>query len=234
MSRPGGDDARRAPSPRPPGLPAELPEQAFAALTPELVVEEVAVADADLSNATAPGVALRRVRLRSTRLAGGELDGLELSDAELHGCDLANLRTGRHGGLLRVCARVCRMTGFAMADGVVRDVTFDNCRIDLASFGGCRLQRVRFVDCTLAQTDFLEAELDGVAFHGCDLTATDLRGARLRRCELRDNRLEGLRGVEALRGAAMPWVDIVGAAGLWAQALGIELLDEPGGEPSPD
>jgi hypothetical protein len=58
------------------------------------------------------------------------------------------------------------------------------------------------------------------------MTAGDLRGAKLHRCELRGNRLEDLRGVERLRGVVMPWVDIVGAAGLWAQALGIAVLDD--------
>ncbi len=174
----------------------------------------------------APGVAIREARLRATRLAGAELDGLELTDVELHGCDLANLRTGPHGGWIRVRATNCRMTGLTFNDGVLRDVSLHGCRIDLASFGGTRLQRVIFDDCDLSQTDFLEAELDGVRFTGCDMTATDLRAAKLHRCELRSNRLEELRGVERLRGAAMPWVDIVAGAGLWAQALGISALDE--------
>jgi uncharacterized protein YjbI with pentapeptide repeats len=109
---------------------------------------------------------------------------------------------------------------------VLRDVSLEGCRIDLASFGGTRLQRVTFEECNLSQTDFLEAELDGVRFIGCDMIATDLRGAKLHRCELRSNRLDELRGVERLRGAAMPWVDIVGGAGLWAQALGISALED--------
>jgi len=31
--------------------------------------------------------------------------------------------------------------------------------------------------------------------------------------------------VQSLRGAAMEWADVVGMAGLWAAALGIEVLD---------
>jgi hypothetical protein len=34
-----------------------------------------------------------------------------------------------------------------------------------------------------------------------------------------------MQGVESLRGAAMEWSDIVGMAGVWAAALGIEVLD---------
>ncbi len=43
---------------------------------------------------------------------------------------------------------------------------------------------------------------------------------------MRANRLEGLRGVDRLRGTAMRWPDIVESAGLWAGALGIELLED--------
>jgi len=214
------------PHPRPPALPGDLRDFAPASLEAESVLEQVALGDSDLSAVSAPGVAVRESRLRSTRLAGAQLEALELTDVELAGCDLANLRTGPRGGWIRVRATNCRMTGLTFNDGVLRDVTLRGCRIDLASFGGARLRRVTFEDCDLAQTDFLEAELDGVRFTGCNLTAADLRGARLHRCELRANRLEQLRGIERLRGAAMPWVDIVGAAGEWAQALGISVLED--------
>ena len=38
-------------------------------------------------------------------------------------------------------------------------------------------------------------------------------------------RRTGLQGVESLRGAAMEWPDILDMAGVWAAALGIEVLD---------
>jgi Pentapeptide repeats (8 copies) len=76
-------------------------------------------------------------------------------------------------------------------------------------------------------TDFMQARLESVAFHGCDLTNGDFRGAKLKRCELRRSDLTGVQGVESLRGLAMEWPDIVELAGVWAAALGIEVL-EPG------
>jgi uncharacterized protein YjbI with pentapeptide repeats len=84
---------------------------------------------------------------------------------------------------------------------------------------------VCFEDCVLTQTDFLEARLESVCFNGCDLSEADVRGARLAHCELRRCELTGLQGVESLRGAAMEWSDIIDMAGVWAKALGIEVLD---------
>jgi uncharacterized protein YjbI with pentapeptide repeats len=84
---------------------------------------------------------------------------------------------------------------------------------------------VTFEDCLLQQTDFLEAQLDAVRFHRCDLARADFRGARLKACEFRRCNLTGLEGVGSLRGAAMEWPDVVEMAGVWAAALGIEILD---------
>ena len=77
--------------------------------------------------------------------------------------------------------------------------------------------------------DLREALLRLVRFDRCDLTEADLTLVRVDRCELRGCTLDGLAGLERLRGAAMPWPDIVGHAGLFAAALGIRVLDADDG-----
>jgi hypothetical protein len=47
----------------------------------------------------------------------------------------------------------------------------------------------------------------------------------MRRVELRGCDLAGLRGVEALQGARMPWNDVLENAPLFANALGIEIVE---------
>jgi uncharacterized protein YjbI with pentapeptide repeats len=215
-----------APSPRSPAIPTDLSPLAPGALHGESTHEQVVIGDEDLSGLHAPDLTLRSARLHATHLPGADLPGLELTDVELSSCDLANARLGARAGWLRVAAKTCRLTGIAITDGLLRDVTIESSRVDLASFAGCRLERVSFIDCVLVATDFLEAQLDAVRFTDCDLREVDLRGARLRRCELRRCQLDGLQGVAQLRGVAMPWPDLLGAAGLFAQALGIEVLDD--------
>ena len=50
-------------------------------------------------------------------------------------------------------------------------------------------------------------------------------GVKLKRVELRGCDLAGLRGVEALRGARMPWNDVLENSPLFAAALGLEIID---------
>jgi uncharacterized protein YjbI with pentapeptide repeats len=85
---------------------------------------------------------------------------------------------------------------------------------------------VAFDGCRLAQTDFRDALFRDVRFDRCDLTEVDLTGLRIAGCELHGCTLDLLVGAERLRGAAMPWADVVGSAALLASALGIRVLDE--------
>ena len=134
----------------------------------------------------------------------------------------------RGADLARVAFERCRLTGIELTEGTLQDLIFRGCKLDLASFGFARLARVRFDDCVMTGTDFLEARARArCVFDGCDLSGADLRGATLR--SLRAARLRAGRssmGVERLRGAAMEWPAIVEIAGVWAAALGIEVLEE--------
>lgn len=215
---------RVAHSPQSPELPAQLEAWEAGSLAHDGACSEVEVADVVLSDQDARGLALRAVKLTRVDLSGSRLDHLRVVDGTLANCNLANLH-GRGADITRVTIETSRLTGTTLAEAVLRDLTIRDCRVDLASLGFSRLERVTFEDCLLSQTDFLEAQLESVRFHGCDLTGADFRGARLRRCEFRGSDLSELRGVESLRGAAMEWPHIVEMAGVWAAALGIEVLD---------
>jgi hypothetical protein len=54
--------------------------------------------------------------------------------------------------------------------------------------------------------------------------------AQLLRVELHGCRLEGLRAIGDLKGAAMPWPDVVAHAGAFAQALGVRVLEDEDAE----
>jgi uncharacterized protein YjbI with pentapeptide repeats len=185
---------------------------------------DVELTEVALGEQHASGVAFETVKLAGADLSGSRLEHLRIVDGALYDCNLANVYA-HNARMNRVAIERSRMTGVDLADAALVDVTIRGCRVDLASFGSCRLERVTFEDCLLAQTDFLEARLDAVRFHGCELARADFRGARLRRGEFRRSDLNGLQGIESLRGAAMERADIVAMAGAWAAALGIEVLD---------
>jgi uncharacterized protein YjbI with pentapeptide repeats len=85
---------------------------------------------------------------------------------------------------------------------------------------------VWFEDCVLTESEFMEAQLSEVLFADCDLTGADFRDARLSACSMRGVRLDGVHGVERLRGTSLPWSDVVENAATWAGALGLRVLED--------
>lgn len=152
-------------------------------------------------------------------------DLAELVDVKVEGVDWANSRPTRGLEARRVELRSCRLTGSELVEARVSDVTFDDCRLDLVSLRFARLERVVFRDCRMSECDLYEASLKDVLFERCELREATFSSAALQRVELRGCDLAGLRGVESLRGARMPWSDIVENAPLFATAAGIEIID---------
>ena len=148
----------------------------------------------------------------------------DLTDVVVANVDWANQRAPRLA-LHRVELRQCRLTGVELGEASLTDVVFDDCRLDLAGLRFAKLERVVFRDCALTESDFYEASLKDVLFERCGLRETTLSSLKIERVELRGCDLSGARGVEALRTARMTWNDVVGAAAVFAAALGIEIVD---------
>ncbi len=148
----------------------------------------------------------------------------DLQDAVAAGHDWAN-RQARGLVARRVEVRRCRLTGSELAEAALSDVTFADCRLDLVGLRMAKLERVVFRDCRMSEIDLYEAKLTDVLFERCDLREATLSGAALTRVELRGCNLGALRGVEALRGARMPWNDVLENAPLFAAAVGIDVVD---------
>jgi hypothetical protein len=148
----------------------------------------------------------------------------DLVDVAVQDVDWANRQVPR-----LVARRVeldrCRLTGTELAEATLADVTVTDCRLDLVGLRMAKLERVVFRRCRMTECDFYDASLTDVLFDECDLTEATFTDARLTRVELRASRLTGLRGVEALRGARLPWSDALENAPLFATALGLELID---------
>ena len=148
----------------------------------------------------------------------------ELVDVVATDRDWANQRAFRFSAQ-RVDLRRCRLTGTELAEAVLRDVTFDECRVDLVVLRHATLERVVFRDCRMSECDLHGASLRDVLFERCELREATFSAVTLQRVELRGCDLIGLRGAESLRGARMPWGDVVENAALFATVLGIEIVD---------
>ena len=195
-----------------------------------LVWEDEAAFEAVELIGTAPaGVTARHLKLAGSRiratLGSAKLGGLHLVNAEIRGADLANVAMAG-AGLQRTRIAGTRMTGATLSGASLRDVALADTRLDLASFAEARLDRVAFAGCDLREASFSEARLRDVRFERCDLSGAEFPRAAVQRVEFARCELTGLRAISDLRGATLPWPDIVGNAGLFAAALGIGVIDD--------
>jgi uncharacterized protein YjbI with pentapeptide repeats len=214
---------------RPPRLPALPDSLRPLAASDELLADEETVEEVVLAGELPPGHHARLLTVSDSRieatLAGARLPELHLRGCVVAGADLANVHALR--GALHECAfENVRLTGALLTEASIRDVELAGCRADLVSFAAATLDRVVISDCDLREATFDEARLRDVRFERCDLSGTSFSSARLQRVELVDCDLTRTRSVADLRGAAMPWSDIVANAGALAQAAGIGVLGE--------
>ena len=111
------------------------------------------------------------------------------------------------GAQLRaVTFRECKLDSVNFRDAMLTDVAFENCLLREVDFGGARLTRVAFTNTRLDQADFSRVTLADV----------DLRGAELNITITPDS----------LRGAIITSAQLMTAAPLLAETLGIVVTDE--------
>jgi uncharacterized protein YjbI with pentapeptide repeats len=185
----------------------------------------------DLSGALVAGdgcaVQAARVRLRESELRSvvfepGNAPGLMLADVIMRDCGMSNV-DGREGRLTRVELHRSQLVGFGLSRGDVRDVRVVDSSLQLASFASATLRHVVFERVNLTEASFMHARLESVAFVDCRLSGADFRHVRLAGCSILGASLDGVLGVESLRGLRMPWPDLVASAGALAVALGIDI-----------
>jgi uncharacterized protein YjbI with pentapeptide repeats len=217
-------------APAEPTLPADLvpTDLATLGLTDETRLESLELTGVLPAGTVARSATIEDCRLRGS-LAGARLHDLHLHDCEASHADLANVDL-RGSALTRLALRLCRATGAQLVEATIRDVTLTDCRLDFAVLALARLDRVTFRGCDLREASLEEAQLRDVRFEDCDLSRAMLGQAQLQRVELHGCRLDGLRSIADLRGAAMPWPDIVALAGAFASAAGVAVLEDPEAE----
>jgi uncharacterized protein YjbI with pentapeptide repeats len=211
-----------------PVAPPDLPEELVAADPPgSLVGHEVESAlweRHDLADADARRLRVTESKLVDVDLTGASLENATLRDVLVTEGSWANVRA-RGLTLRRVAFERTRLTGVDLSDGVLDDVTFVDCRLDLALFRNAKLSSVRFQGCRMEEGDFHGTALASCVFDDCVLSRSSWSGAAFTRSEMRGVDLAGAGNPEFLRGVRMPYADVVNAAAELAQAVGIEIVD---------
>ncbi|SNT29898.1 Uncharacterized protein YjbI, contains pentapeptide repeats [Asanoa hainanensis] len=180
----------------------------------------------DLSAQEADAVEFDQCRFERTTLASAVLDQPRFTDCEVSHCDWANARLTKPA-LLRTRLTSVRLTGAQCTAGTLRDVTFEDCRADLAGFRFTTFAHVRLTGCNLTGADFTGADLRRAEFIGCDLTGAQFSNANAAGARFTDCDLDGIGGVTSLSGATITADDLIALSHTFARALGITVVASP-------
>jgi uncharacterized protein YjbI with pentapeptide repeats len=214
-----------ATTPIEPGLPASL--EVLSADT--LVRDGATFSAAELRGARWCGVHVSGLGVDESLLGRCDLSDAVLTDPEFTDAVLDELNMAnaliRGGSLARVLVSGGRLTGTQFAETKIRDTVWRGVSADLSALRLVDLVRVTFDSCNLRQADFTGSQCDWVRFHDCDLSGAIFSRGRFTNSEFRRCRLEGIEGVESLRGASMELEAVLGLAADLADALGIRVLE---------
>ena len=187
----------------------------------------MAFVDLDLAGRRAEAVEFAQCRFRATSLAGAQLTRVRLVNCVLDASDWSNLR-GEGGTLDRTTVSGCRMTGLAWPDGLLRDASLREGKLDLTNWRFATFDLVGFTDCNLTGADFTGADLRGASFTRCRLTGAQFSQASMVGASFRGCDLAGIGGIASWAGAVVHRDDLLELSYVFARALGVVVAGDDG------
>ena len=222
-----------AASPRPPVLTApdlsRLRDGAADELAAGEMVEDLRLAEADLS-----GAGLSAISLLSCRFSEVFADDTDLTAARLVDCRLERLSsTYLHSP--RSTWRAVELTGsrigaWEIYDADLESVLIEDCRLGFANLAGTTLRDVLIRSTRIDELDLSGIEAERVRFEDCRVGTLRLRGGSLSDVDLRGLEMRVVSGVSSLAGATISGEQLTELAPLLAQHLGLRVEDQEDGQ----
>ena len=218
-----------AASPRPPVLTApdlsRLRDGEADELATGEMVEDLRLAEADLS-----GADLSAVSLLNCRFSAIFADDTDLTAARLVDCRLERLHaTYLHSP--RSTWRTVELTGSRIGtwefyDADVESVLIEDCRLGFANLAGTAMRDVLIRGTRIDELDLSGIEAERVRFEDCRVGTLRLRGGSLSDVDLRGLEMRVVGGVGALGGATISGEQLIDLAPLMAAHLGLRVQDQ--------
>ncbi|HEY3781067.1 MAG TPA: pentapeptide repeat-containing protein [Fimbriimonadaceae bacterium] len=212
--------------PAPPQLLPNLPvgildETAF---VNEAVFKRQEYSKARLFDIEARSVLFQGVKLANCSLIGAKLGALQITDAHFLDCDLRNM-VADNGSISRTLLESSCLSGVQFGDAILKDVTFKNCKLDLANFSYATLLNVHFLDCALEQSDWDSTKFEKVRLENCVLAGSVFHQCQIQHLDLRSSQLAGINGIAFLKRVIIDLDQATEIAPILAKALGLIMRD---------
>lgn len=112
----------------------------------------------------------------------------------------------------RVLMQQIRASGIQLQNSTIKNVSFEDSKMDLANFRFTKLQDVSFKNCDLTEADFYNATIENVSFENCRLDKVEFSSSTLKNVDLRTSDIAHILGVQDLSGAIIDSIQLMGLA----------------------
>jgi len=186
---------------------------------------EILIIDADLSSQSVKALDISDSKLEKIVASEANLERLAFRDVVLLHSDFTATNCAE-ASWQRVLLENMRCSGLKLQTSTLKDVTFRDCKLDLANFRFSKLKNVCFIDCILNEADFYASKLDNVQFQSCSLDKTEFSSAKLKQVDLRTSEISNISGISSLTGATIDSTQLIAIAPILANEAQIKVIDD--------
>ena len=222
-----------AASPRPPVLTApdlsRLRDGAADELAAGEMVEDLRLAEADLSGAGLSAISLLSCRFSEVFANDTDLAAARLVDCRLERLSATYLHSPRSTWHTVELAD-SRIGAWEIYDADLESVLIEDCRLGFANLAGTVLRDILIRSTRIDELDLSGIEAERVRFEDCRVGTLRLRGGSLSDVDLRGLEMRVVSGVSSLAGATISGEQLTELAPLLAQHLGLRVEDQDDGQ----
>jgi uncharacterized protein YjbI with pentapeptide repeats len=169
-------------------------------------------------------------RVTDRVVTGGSWARATLSDTLISRCWLtgADLSASNFTGVTfdRCVLSGCTLMGAHWDDVTLRDVGFEDCRLDYATFTGLSTRGPAiFMRCSFTETTIADSRLNAGTFDQCRLDQLDFQRCDMHGADLRGNDMHPLATVTGLHGVRLDQDQLPGIAEVLVRELAITVAD---------
>ncbi len=207
-----------------PSLPRSLtkPDDIAELFNLEDSIAGVHIENTALTNANLEKTSISESLLAKIDFTHVEAVRFDVFDCELKGCNFTASKFP-DSGWRRILIDGARCSGMQVTNSVLKHVTFKNSKLELVNFRSSRFENVTFEDCVLDDVDLYNAQLKNVEFINCTINNITFASARMANVDVSKSSIEGIKGINSLRGVTINYDQLLQLAPAFAADAGIKV-----------
>jgi len=207
-----------------PTLPASLEPLGDIA---DFLSDDDTIAEVSVDSESFSGLKMKQLNINESLISKSDfshiaIEHFDVLDAEFKGCNFTASKfpnSSWHVALIDGA----RCSGMMMSNSVFKNVTFKNSKLELVNFRFSRMENIVFEGCAIDDADFYNATLKNVEFINCTINSVTFASARLSNVDISKSQIEGIKGVNSLKGVTISYDQLMNLAPSLAAEAGIKI-----------